>query len=166
MPQLRFAGTVSVSVTVPVNPVLKATVIVEVADVLTVTAAGEVAPTLKLAVVKVNVVLWDAAPLVPVTDTVKVPDDVLLHDRLAVEGEGGNVTLVGLIAEQVSPAGTVSVNATVPANPLTPVTVIVDVPVAPTLAVTLLAAMVKSVTVNVAVVLWLRVPLVPVIVTV
>ena len=55
---------------------------------------------------------------------------------------------------QVRPAGeTVDVRATVPVNPLTGATVIVDVAVAPTTAVTLvgLAVTVKSVTVTVTV---------------
>jgi hypothetical protein len=56
-PQVRFAGTVSVSATVPVNPFRAAIVIVEVAEVPTVTAAGEVAAILKSLTVKVAVVL-------------------------------------------------------------------------------------------------------------
>jgi hypothetical protein len=46
-PQVRLAGTVSVRLTVPVNPLTAVTVIVEVAEVPTVTAAGEVAATVK-----------------------------------------------------------------------------------------------------------------------
>lgn len=65
-PQVRLAGTVSVSETVPVNPFTAATVIVEVAEVPTVTAAGEVAATVKSVTVKVAVVEWDRVPLVPV----------------------------------------------------------------------------------------------------
>ena len=55
-PQVRLAGTVSVRVTVPVNPLSAVTVIVEVADVPTVTAAGEVAAMLKSRTAKVAVV--------------------------------------------------------------------------------------------------------------
>ena len=44
---MRFAGTVSVKATVPVNPLIAATVIVEDAEVPTVTAAGELAETEK-----------------------------------------------------------------------------------------------------------------------
>jgi hypothetical protein len=63
------------------------------------------------------------------------------------------VTLVGLIAPQVRFAGTVSVRLTVPANPLTAVTVIVEVAETPALiAAGEVAAIVKSVTVKVAVV--------------
>jgi hypothetical protein len=65
-PQVRLAGTVSVRVTVPVNPLIAATVMVEVADVPVVTGAGEVAAMLKSVTVKVAVVLWDSVPLVPV----------------------------------------------------------------------------------------------------
>jgi len=72
------------------------------------------------------------------------------------------VTLVGVIAPQVKLAGTVSVNDTVPVNPFTAVTVIVEVALVPTWAAGEVAAIVKSVTMKVAVVLWESVPLVPV----
>jgi hypothetical protein len=55
-PQLRLVGTVSVIVTVPVKPFTAAIVIVEVADVPGLTAAGDVAVIVKSgAVPKVNV---------------------------------------------------------------------------------------------------------------
>ena len=66
-PQTRFAGTVSVRVTVPVNPLIAETVIVEVAEVPAWTAAGEVAATLKSVTVKVAVAECESEPLVPVT---------------------------------------------------------------------------------------------------
>ena len=66
-PQVRFVGTVSVKLTVPVNPFRAETVIVDVADVPTVTAAGEVAEMLKSVTVKVAVAEWESDPLVPVT---------------------------------------------------------------------------------------------------
>ncbi len=69
-PQLRLAGTVSVRLTVPVNPFRAATVIVDIAEVPTVTAAGDVADTVKSVTVKVAVVEWNSAPLVPVMVTV------------------------------------------------------------------------------------------------
>ena len=56
-PQVKLAGTVSVRLTVPVNPLTAATVIVEVADVPTVTEAGDVAEIVKSVTVKVAVVL-------------------------------------------------------------------------------------------------------------
>lgn len=54
-PHVRLAGTVSVSETVPVNPLIAETVIVEVAEVPAVTAAGDVAATEKSVTVKVAV---------------------------------------------------------------------------------------------------------------
>jgi hypothetical protein len=55
-PQVRLAGTVSVKLTVPVNPFTAATVIVEVADVPTFTEAGDVADIVKSVTVKVALV--------------------------------------------------------------------------------------------------------------
>ena len=69
-PQVKLAGTVSVRLTVPVNPLSAVTVIVEVAEVPTVTAAGDVAEMLKSLTVKVAVVECDNVPLVPVMVTV------------------------------------------------------------------------------------------------
>ncbi len=65
-PQVRFAGTLSVRLTVPAKPLTAVTVIVEVAEVPTVTAAGDVAAIVKSLTVKVAVVEWERAPLVPV----------------------------------------------------------------------------------------------------
>jgi hypothetical protein len=65
-PHVRFAGTVSVRLTVPVNPLSAVTVIVEVADDPVVTAAGDVAEIVKLVTVKVAVVECARVPLVPV----------------------------------------------------------------------------------------------------
>lgn len=56
-PQVRLAGTVSVRLTVPVKPLSAVTVIVEEADVPTVTAAGDVAAMVKSVTVNVAVVL-------------------------------------------------------------------------------------------------------------
>ena len=66
-PQVSPVGIVSVSETVPVKLFNAVTVIVEVIDVLTVTAAGEVAEIPKSRMVKVAVGLWLTPPLVPVT---------------------------------------------------------------------------------------------------
>jgi hypothetical protein len=55
-PQVRLAGTVSVRLTIPVKPLTAVTVIVDVAEVPTVTAAGEVAAMVKSRTVKVAVV--------------------------------------------------------------------------------------------------------------
>jgi hypothetical protein len=65
-PQVRFAGTVSVRVTVPVKPFTAATVMVEVALVPAWTVAGEVAAIVKSVTMKVAVVECDRVPLVPV----------------------------------------------------------------------------------------------------
>lgn len=55
-PQVKLAGTVSVRLTIPVNPLTAVMVIVEVAEVPTVTAAGDVAAIVKSLTVKVAVV--------------------------------------------------------------------------------------------------------------
>jgi hypothetical protein len=68
-PQVRFAGTVSVRATVPVNPLIAETVIVEVAEVPTWTGPGEVAATEKSVTMKVAVVECVRVPLVPVMVT-------------------------------------------------------------------------------------------------
>jgi len=62
--------------------------------------------------------------LVPVTVSVKVPAAVELQATVAVPDP---VTLVGVIAPQVRPAGGVSVRLTTPAKPLSAVIVMVDV---------------------------------------
>ena len=76
---------------------------------------------------------------------------MLLHDTVAVPEL---VTLVGEIAPQLKLAGTVSVRLTVPVNPFTAATVMVELAETPALtAAGLVAVIVKSVTWNVAVVL-------------
>ena len=100
---------------------------------------------------KVTVAECDNVPLVPVTVTVYVPAEPE-HDRVDV-CEAPRTILVGLRV-QVRPAGeTVKVNATVPVNALTGATVMVEVPVAPARALTLvgLAVTVKSRTLTVTV---------------
>jgi hypothetical protein len=56
-PQVKLAGTVSVRLTVPVKPLTAAIVMVEVAEVPTVTDAGDVAEIVKSVTVKVAVAL-------------------------------------------------------------------------------------------------------------
>ncbi len=89
-----------------------------------------------------------------------------LHVRVAVPEP---VTVPGVIAPQVRPVGTLSVSVTTPENPLTAVTVIVELADWPTsTAAGDVAVIVKSTTavnVNVAVAVWTIVPLVPIIVT-
>ena len=111
--------------------------------------------------------VWDRVPLVPVIVTVNVPVVVELHDSVEVP-DVPRVTLVGLRV-QVRPVGeTVEVSVTVPVNPFTLVTVMVEVAVAPTVVETLvgLAVTVKSRTVKATVADAELVPLVPVTVTV
>jgi hypothetical protein len=104
----------------------------------------------------VTVAEWDSDPLVPVTDTWKVPWAVNVHDRVAVPEP---VTLVGDTVHEVL----LVARLTIPANPFKPVIVTVDMPATPTLVVTgVLAAIVKSWTTNVTVTEWDRAPLVPV----
>ncbi len=68
-PQVRFAGTVSVKETTPVNPLTALTVMVEVAEVPAWTAAGEAAAIVKSLTEKVAVAECVRVPLVPVTVT-------------------------------------------------------------------------------------------------
>ncbi len=78
-----------------------------------------------------------------------------LHDREAVAGEGGRLTLLGLNARHVRPEGSgVSDKDTVPAKPFTAATVIVDTAEEPVgTDAGEVAAIVKSAKVNVAVAL-------------
>lgn len=69
--------------------------------------------------------------MVPVIESAYVPATVELQDTVAVP-VGGTVTLPGVIAPQVRPAGTVSANVTVPVNAPTAATVMVDVADVPT----------------------------------
>jgi hypothetical protein len=164
MPQVRPAGTVSVKLTVPVKPFRAVTVIVDIADEPALTAAGLVAAIEKSAArlnVKVAVEVWVSDPLMPVIVTLSVAALAEEHEKVAVPEP---VMLLGVIAPQVNPAGTVSVNDTTPAKPFWAVTVIVDVIEAPTVPEGEVAARVKLTTVNVEVAVWVIAPLVPVIV--
>ena len=87
-----------------------------------------------------------------------------LHDTVAVPVFA---TLDGLIAPHDRPVGTVSVRETVPMNPLSAVTAIVDADETPTVTGPgEVALRLKSVIVNVALAIWDRAPSVPVIVSV
>src|SRR5204863_106815 len=159
-PQVNPAGTVSVRVTTPANPFSAVMVIVEVAEEPAGTAAGDVAAMVKSRKLNVAVAVWTSDPLVPVTVRVNVPAVVELHDTVAVPEP---VTVPGVMAPQVNPAGTVSVSVTTPAKPLTAVIVIVETADWPALtAAGDVAAMVKSRKMKVAVAVWTREPLVPV----
>ena len=78
----------------------------------------------------------------------KVPATVALQETVAVPEP---VIVVGLIAPQVNPDGGVSVSVTMPVNPLTAVTVIVDVSELPVEPMGDVALIVKSWTTNVTV---------------
>jgi hypothetical protein len=101
-----------------------------------------------------------------VTVTVKDPLAEGVQDSVEVPEP---VTLAGVSVHDRPVAGeTAAVRLTTPANPLTAVTVIVEVPAMPTVVETEvgLAAIMKSWTMKVTVAVWLRLPLVPVTVTV
>lgn len=158
-PHVRPAGTVSVRPTVPLNPLRKVIVIVEVAEDPAF-AVGELAAIVKSTKLKVAVVVCARVPLVPVIESTYVPAVVVEQGTVAVPDP---VTEEGVIVPQVSPAGTNSVRDTVPLNPLTAVTVIIEVATWPlSTAAGELAVRVKSVKLNVAVAVWVREPLVPV----
>jgi len=76
--------------------------------------------------------------------------------------------IVPVVKVTESPVEGADVNVTVPVNPFNPVIVIVEVPVMPVLRASVdgLAETMKSTTVNVAVVLWIMPPPVPVMVRV
>ena len=81
--------------------------------------------------------------------TKNVPATALLQERVAVPEP---VILAGVIAPQVKPTGTVSVNTTTPENPFRAVMVIVEVADDPAFtAAGEVAAIVKSTKLNVAV---------------
>lgn len=81
--------------------------------------------------------------------TANVPAVAAWHDSVAVPDA---VTLLGVIDPHVSPVGTLSVRLTLPANPLTAVIVMVEDAATPAEVLGLVAEIVKSVMVNVAVV--------------
>jgi hypothetical protein len=139
--------TAAVRLTTPAKPLTAVTVIVEVAVPATLIAADVgLALIVKSWTTNVTVAVWDNDPLVPVTVTVNVVEVVEEHDSVEV-WLAPNTMLVGFNVH-VKPAGvTDEVRATVPVNPLTGATVIVDVPAVPALTLTLVgdAATVKSV---------------------
>jgi len=150
-PQTKPAGTVSVRVLVPVNPLSPTTVMVDVADAVASTAAGELAAIVKSVSRNVAVAECERVPLVPVIVTAKVPAVAELHVTVAVPEP---IMLLGVMAPHNKPAGTESVRVTVPLKPLTAVTVIVELAATPTLGSPAgeVAVIVKSWTVKVAVV--------------
>ena len=129
-----------VKLTTPANPLMAVTVIVEVpaAFALTVTEVG-LAAIVKSWTTNVTVTECDRAALVPVTETCLLPVVVKVHDSVELPEP---VTLVGATEHEVL----LVVRLTTPANPLTADIVMLEVPAAFTLTVTLvgLAAIVKS----------------------
>ena len=99
---------------------------------------------------KTAVIVWVSVPFVAVIITWNRPGLVLVQERLAV-ASGGTDTLVGLRVLHERPVGTVSERDMVPANPLSPVRVIVEIEEVPGLAVGLEAEIVKSIMLNVIV---------------
>jgi hypothetical protein len=122
-PHVMPIALVSVSETVPLNWLSPVTVMIVVAGWVVSTGDGVVAVIVKSWNVNVAVAEWDRFPLVPVTVRVYVPAVVELHETVAVPEP---VTLVGVNAPQFRPEGIVSENVTVPAKPLSPVTVKVE----------------------------------------
>jgi hypothetical protein len=108
--------------TTPLNPLtgVRMTVEVPVVPALTVRLVGS-AVTAKSATVNVIVAVWTSEPLVPVTATVTLDADGNVHDRVELPEP---VTLFGETVQAVL----LVARLTVPAKPLRPVMVIVDVP--------------------------------------
>ena len=120
---------VVVNVTVPVNPFNPVIVIVEVPVMPVLRARVDgLAETMKSTTMNVAVVLRIMPALDPVMVRVYVDAVEELHDTVAVPDP---VRLLGVIAPQLRPAGTLSVRATVPVNPLVGVRVIVELVVDP-----------------------------------
>lgn len=148
--------TVEDSVAVPVNPLMGLMVIVEVAvapaSMVTLAGDAEIEKSVGAFTVTVTVAEWDSVPLVPVTITVNVLGVLPLQLSVDVPEP---VRLVGL-SVHVKPAGeTVAVSETIPLNPLSAVTEMVEVPLPPWVKLKLvgLAAIAKSCTVTVTVAL-------------
>jgi hypothetical protein len=160
--------TVAESATAPLKLFTAVTVTVEVAVPPTlIDAEVGLALIVKSWTMNATAAVWVKDPLVPVTVTVKVVAVVEEQDKVEV-WLAPNTILAG-VKVHVSPAGeTAEVRATVPVNPLTGATVMVEVPEAPTLTLTLVgeAVTVKFVTVMATLAVWVRLPLVPVTVTV
>jgi hypothetical protein len=147
--------------TMPLNPLtgVRVTVEVPVVPVLTVSVVG-LALSWKSVTVNVIVVVWVSEPLAPVTATVTVDADENVHDRVVLPEP---VTLVGETVQAVL----LVVRLTVPAKPLRPVMVIVDVPgeLTSTVSDVGFAVIWKSWTLKESMVEWDIVPLVPVTLT-
>jgi hypothetical protein len=141
-PQVSPAGTVSVSATVPENPFTAVMVIVEVAEVPAVTAAGEEATSWKSTNWNVTVVELVIDPLV--ARTVAVSVSAIVEVQVSVDVVvGGILTLVGLKLQTALPVE-VTVRATVPVKLPRAETVTVEVAEEPRFAVTLVGLALRS----------------------
>jgi len=149
--------------TVPANPLVGLTVIVEVSAELTfpVTPVG-LAEMVKSSITNVAVVEWVRVPLVPVIVRMYDPAVVELQDT---DAEPELETLPGEMGPQFRPAGIESVSVTVPVKPFREFTDIVEVArILTSTGPGELALMLKSVTVTVTLDEWDNVPLAPVMV--
>ncbi len=147
-----------------VNPLTGEMVIRSVPDApASIVTAGEAAAIVKsgTATMYATVAVCDSDPLIPVTVTVKDPEEVNVQESVDVPAP---VILVGASVH----AALLEERLTTPLKPPTAATVIVDVPAWFTLTLTLvgLALIVKSCTVKETVAVCDRLPLVPVTVTV
>lgn len=135
-----------VSVTVPVNPLTGAMVMVDVAATVAVveTEVGLAAMEKSAAavIVKLTVAVWVKAPLVPVTVAENVPALEPVQDNVEVPEP---VTLVGERVQTSEGSLGATVNATAPVKPLVAEIVTVEVPATPTVVDTVvgLAVIVK-----------------------
>ncbi|SRR5712692_4779652 len=120
-----------VRLTVPLKPFNADTVTVVEAltPEFTFTMAG-LAAIVKSWKLKVAEAEWVKDPLVPVTVRVLIPAAAALQETVAVPEP---VTVLGVIAPQTRPAGTVSVTVTTPEKPLMAVIVIVELADWPTM---------------------------------
>ncbi len=117
---------VAANETTPVKPLTAATVIVEVADEPP-TKVSDIglAFTVKSVTVTATGTEWDSVPLAPVTMTLKAAP--LEQPTVSVDvPEVPRVTLVGLRLALHPVGAPVAVRLTIPVNPLTAVTVIVE----------------------------------------
>ncbi len=118
---------VAVKDTTPVKPFTGATVIVEVAEEPAVKLMEPgLAVTVKSATVTATVADSEAVPLVPVTVTVKVAELEQLTVNVDIP-DVPRVTLVGLSVAAQPTGAPVAARETIPVNPLTDATVVVEV---------------------------------------
>ena len=126
-----------VRLTVPVNPLMGAIVIVEVAgDPVLAFAVVGLAVTLKSWTVTVTVAVWTSTPLVPVTVAVYTP---ALPEQVRVDVcEVPRTIMVGFREQDAPVLGvTADVREIVPVNPLSGAMVIADATLVPAGALTL-----------------------------